>query len=79
MLDYVGMIPLGGNLGYGVVIATCNQNLWFGMMAAPDLMPDVATMKFYVGQAFGELALAAKKQLEPGPITTEIAAHPEAA
>ena len=79
MLDYVGMIPLGGNLGYGVVIATYNENLYFGMMAAPDLMPDLETMKFYVGEAFDELTLAAKKQLGPGQVTAEIAAHPEAA
>jgi WS/DGAT/MGAT family acyltransferase len=79
MLDYVGMIPLGGNLGYGVVIATYNQNLYFGMMAASDLMPDIETMKFYVGEAFEELALAAKKQLGSGPVTVEVAAHPEAA
>jgi hypothetical protein len=79
MIDYIGMIPLGGNVGYGVVIATYDQNLYLGMMAATDLMPDLETMKFYVGQAFEELALAAKKQLGPAPVTAEIAAHPEAA
>jgi len=79
MIDYVGMIPLGGNLGYGVVIATYNENLYFGMMAAPNLMPDVEMMKFYVGQAFEELALAAKKELGPRPVDVEVAAHPQAA
>ena len=79
MLDYIGMIPLGGNLGYGVVIATYNQNLYFGMMAAPNLMADVETMKLYVGQAFEELALAAKKQLGPGPVTVGVAVPPLAA
>ncbi len=77
--DYIGMIPLGGNVGYGVVITTFDQNFYFGMMAAPDLMPDLETMKFYVGQAFEELALAAKKQLGPAPVTVEVEAHPEAA
>jgi len=73
------MIPLGGNVGYGVVITTFDQNFYFGMMAAPDLMPDLETMKFYVGQAFEELALAAKKQLGPAPVTVEVEAHPQAA
>ena len=79
MLDYVGMIPLGANLGYGVVIATYNQNLYFGMMAATDLMPDVETMKFYVGQVFEELALSAKSHLGPSTASAESAAHREAA
>ncbi len=79
MLDYVGMIPLGGNLGYGVVIATYDQNLSLGMMAAPDLMPDIETMKLYVGEALEDLARAAKKQLETSHVTIEIVTHPEAA
>jgi WS/DGAT/MGAT family acyltransferase len=79
MIDYVGMIPLGGNVGYGVVITTYDQNFYLGMMAAPDLMPDLETMKFYVGQAFEELALAAKKQLGPIAGSVETAAHAEAA
>jgi WS/DGAT/MGAT family acyltransferase len=79
MLDYVGMIPLGGNVGYSVVITTYDQNLLFGMMAAPDLMPDLETMKFFVAQAFDELALAAKTQLGPEQVIAETAAHPQAA
>jgi WS/DGAT/MGAT family acyltransferase len=79
MLDYVGMIPLGGNVGYSVVISSYNQNLYFAMMAAVDLMPDLETMKFYVGQAFEELALAARKQLGPKPVSVEVEAHPQAA
>jgi len=79
MLDYVGMIPLGGNLGYGVVIATYDQNLSLGMMAAPDLMPDIETMKLYVGEAFEELTRAAKKQLGTGKVALEIVASPKAA
>ena len=79
MLDYVGMIPLGGNLGYGVVIASYNRGLYLSMMAASEMMPDIETMKFYVGQAFEELALAAKKHLGPAAVAVEPGAHPEAA
>jgi hypothetical protein len=79
MLDYVGMIPLGGNVGYGVVIVSYNQNLCLSMMAAPSVMRDIETMKFYVGEAFEELALAAKKQLAPASVAEKPLAHPEAA
>lgn len=63
MLDYVGLIPLGANLGYGVVISSYNRNLDLALMAEPNLMPDVELMKSYVGQAFQELKLAADRQI----------------
>jgi hypothetical protein len=59
MLDYVGLVPLIGNLGYGVAILSYNQNLYFGMIAEPWLMPDVETMKYFVNQVFDELKVAA--------------------
>ena len=62
-----------------MVIATYDQNLSLGMMAAPDLMPDIETMKLYVGEALEELVLAAKKQIGTSQVTTEIAIHPKAA
>jgi hypothetical protein len=40
MVDYVGLLPLGANLGFGVPIISYNQNLYFTMMAEPNLMPD---------------------------------------
>ncbi len=61
MLDYVGMIPLGADLGCGVVISTYNRNLYIALMAAPNLMPDVELMKAYVDDAFRELKLAAEE------------------
>jgi hypothetical protein len=79
MLDYVGMIPLGGTPRYGIVIASYNRDLYLWMMAASDMMPDIETMRFYVGQAFEELALAAKKHLGPAAVAVEPGAHSEAA
>jgi diacylglycerol O-acyltransferase / wax synthase len=58
-LDQVGMIPLGGNLGYGVAILSYNQNLYLTMTSEPRLMPDVELMKSYVDQVYAELASAA--------------------
>jgi diacylglycerol O-acyltransferase / wax synthase len=59
MLDYVGMIPLGADLGCGVVISTYNRNLYLALMAEPRLMPDVDLLMAFVDDAFEELKIAA--------------------
>jgi diacylglycerol O-acyltransferase len=65
MVDYVGLLPLGGNLGFGVPIISYNQNLYFTMMAEPNLMPDPDRMKSLVEQVFEELKQAAVAQSVP--------------
>jgi WS/DGAT/MGAT family acyltransferase len=62
MIDYVGLVPLGANLGYGVAILSYNQNLYFGMIAEPRLMPDVEQMKHFVSEVFEELKAAAQER-----------------
>lgn len=59
MTDMIGCVPLAGNLGYNVAIVSYNQNLFFGMMAEPRLMPDVERMAGYAAEVFGELMAAA--------------------
>ncbi len=54
-LDMVPLVPIGATLGYGVAILSYYRNLYFGMMAEPRLMPDVALMKAFVDDAFAEL------------------------
>jgi WS/DGAT/MGAT family acyltransferase len=70
MLDYVGMIPLGADLGLGVVISTYNRNLYLGLMAEPKLMPDVELMNSFIDDAFEELRLAAEGMTveQPAPV-----------
>jgi len=73
MVDYVGLLPLGGNLGFGVPIVSYNQNLYFTMMAEPNLMPDPDRMKSLVEQVFEELKRAATAQsvraeVQPRPV-----------
>jgi diacylglycerol O-acyltransferase len=63
MLDFVGLVPLAGTLGYGVAIVSYNQNLFFGLMAEPRMMPDVEFMKSCIAGAFEELETAAKKAM----------------
>jgi hypothetical protein len=53
--DYIGLLPLGGNLGFGVPIVSYNQNLYFTMMAEPNLMPDPERMKSLVEEVFEKL------------------------
>ncbi|HUY26251.1 MAG TPA: wax ester/triacylglycerol synthase family O-acyltransferase [Candidatus Binataceae bacterium] len=54
-LDMIPLVPLGATLGYGVAILSYNRSLYFGMMAEPRLMPDVALMRAFVDDAFAEL------------------------
>jgi diacylglycerol O-acyltransferase / wax synthase len=65
MVDYVGLLPLGGNMGFGVPIVSYNQYLYFTMMAEPRLMPDPDLMKSLVEQVFDELKLAAAPKSVP--------------
>jgi diacylglycerol O-acyltransferase len=54
-LDMVPLVPLGAALGYGVAILSYNQYLYFGLMAEPRMLPDVALMRAFVDEAFAEL------------------------
>ena len=68
MLDYVALLPLGGNLGFGVPIVSYNQDLYFTMMAEPNLMPDPDRMKSLVEQVFEELKQAAVAKSAPAAV-----------
>ncbi len=54
-MEMLPLIPLGATMGYGVAILSYNRSLYFGMMAEPRVMPDVALMKEFVDEAFAEL------------------------
>lgn len=61
MIDQVGLIPCAGNLGYGVAITSYNQNMHFGLMAEPRMMPDVDVMKSLLDEVFAELNQTAQR------------------
>jgi WS/DGAT/MGAT family acyltransferase len=52
--DNLGLLPLAGNLGYGVAIVSYNQYITFSMMADMRMM-DVEQMKAFVAEAFDDL------------------------
>ena len=54
-LDTIPLVPLGATLGYGVAIVSYDRGLYFGMVADPRVMPDVALMKAFVDEVFAEL------------------------
>ena len=59
MTDTIGILALGGNLGYGVAIGSYDKSLYFGMICEPRLMPDVDRMKEHVEAAYADLRAAA--------------------
>ena len=60
----LGALMLSGTLGYGVVVASYNQDLYFNFTCDPRLMPDLAVMRAKVQDAFGELLEAARAQAQ---------------
>jgi diacylglycerol O-acyltransferase len=63
MLEFIGLVPLAGTLGYGVAIVSYNQSLYFGAVAEPRLMPDVEFMKSCIAGAFADLKAAAQRAI----------------
>jgi diacylglycerol O-acyltransferase / wax synthase len=61
MTSMIGCVPLAVNIGYSVAIVTYNQEVVFGLMAEPSLMPDLERMRNYAAEVFDELEAAAAK------------------
>ena len=70
-LDMVPLVPLGATMGYGVAILSYYRNLYFGMMAEPRMMPDVALMKAFVDDAFAELKRRGEEKSAPSATSGE--------
>ena len=48
-------------MGFGVVISSYNQNIYFNFMCDRRLMPDLERMAAGINDAFNELLTAAKQ------------------
>ncbi|MCZ6887012.1 MAG: WS/DGAT domain-containing protein, partial [Gammaproteobacteria bacterium] len=60
--DTYGTLMLSGTLGFGVVVGSYDQRLYFNFTSDPRLMPDVELMRDGVDEAFAELLDLARTQ-----------------
>lgn len=67
MTDMVGLLPLAHGLGYGAVAMSYRRNLYLGLVAEPNLMPDIDLMKSLVAQVIEELGDAAQRAQSSRP------------
>ncbi len=58
--DQIGLLILTGNVGFSVTILSYNQELFFGFISEPRLMPDVEKIAANVDAAFNALLDAAR-------------------
>jgi len=61
METMLGVLMLGGSLGYGVAVGSYNQEMIFAMIGETRLMPDLENMSAAVEGAFAELLAEARK------------------
>ncbi len=61
METMLGVLMLGGQLGYGVAVGSYNQEMIFAMIGETRLMPDLEDMVEAVEEAFAELLAEARK------------------
>ncbi len=59
--DQIGLLILTGNVGFSVTILSYNQELFFGFISEPRLMPDVEKIAANVDAAFNALLDAARE------------------
>ena len=71
VLDTLGLLMLGGTLGYGVVVGSYNKNLYFNFVCDPRLMPDLEDMACEVDAVFKELLAAARAEADEQNTATQ--------
>ncbi len=59
IIDQFGLLMLAGNIGFGVVIMSYNQHIYFNFICDRRLMPDLELMAASVNDAFEEMLAAA--------------------
>jgi diacylglycerol O-acyltransferase len=59
LLDHFPLVPLSLNMGLGAGVTSYNHKLFFGLMADPNVMPDVDFLKQCIDESYLELRAAA--------------------
>ena len=72
METMLGVLMLGGPLGYGVAIGSYNQEMIFAMIGETRLMPDLENMAAAVEGSFEELLAEARKINAPPAAAVKI-------
>ena len=72
METMLGVLMLGGPLGYGVAVGSYNQEMIFAMIGETRLMPDLENMVAAVEGAFAELLAEARKINAPPAAAVKI-------
>lgn len=71
--DIFPFVPLGGNLGLGVVIVSYLDRIAFGFSGDPDIVPDLDHLPGDLHASFAELAeLTGAELTEPAPEGTSV-------
>jgi WS/DGAT/MGAT family acyltransferase len=66
--EHYPLVPLSLNMGLGVGVTSYNHRLFFGLMADPNVMPDVDLLKECIDESFIELRAAAGVDISELPI-----------
>ncbi|MDA1076058.1 MAG: WS/DGAT domain-containing protein [Proteobacteria bacterium] len=62
--DTIGVLMLGGTLGYGVAVGSYNQKIYFNFVCDPRLLPDLDVMANSADDAFTELLASARSEMQ---------------
>ena len=71
MAEAVGMMPLMPTLGYGPAIVSYNGNLYLGLLAEPNLMPDLGFMKSQIKETLRELIAGVPQATVPAAVAPQ--------
>ena len=66
ILDNLGVLLLGGNQGFAIVVLSYDKNLYLNYICDPRLLPDLDLMVSSIDDAFADL-LAAAERVRPQP------------
>ncbi|MEX2226341.1 MAG: wax ester/triacylglycerol synthase family O-acyltransferase [Dehalococcoidia bacterium] len=66
MIAHYPMVPLAGDLGIGAGITSFDKGLYLGIMADPNVVPDVDTIRRYADEEF--VLLRTLAQVEPSDL-----------
>jgi diacylglycerol O-acyltransferase / wax synthase len=68
LVESFWVFPFSGNIGYGVVITSYNQQMFLNLTSDPTLLPDLDRMKQLCDEVFEEFRQRAQAKLPAGSV-----------